>query len=268
MSYDLVVLEAHNPGLLTGSGNHTYLLVGARGEATLVDAGIGHERHLAELRGALDNREATLTRVVVTHAHSDHSSGAPALSRQYPVVRFEKFPWPGEDSRAVDWRELTDGQAIQVGDQSLAVVHTPGHAPDHIALWHAPSRAAFVGDLVIAGGSVVIPWSSGGDLGDYLRSLDRLIALEPDVLYPAHGPEIRNPLAMLNAHLVHRRLREKQVIDALRRGDSTVPAIAESIYHGLQPGLVAYASENVRAHLAKLEAEGRVAQSEDRWTLV
>jgi glyoxylase-like metal-dependent hydrolase (beta-lactamase superfamily II) len=263
-----IVLDAHNPGPLTGSGNHTYLIVGDRGESTLVDAGVGNEQHLAELRAALDDRHADLTRVVVTHAHSDHSSGAPAIARQHPGVRFEKYPWPAEDSRAIDWRPLTDGQAVEIGGESLLVVHTPGHAPDHVALWHAASRAAFVGDLVIAGGSVMIPSSRGGDLREYLRSLERLISLQPDVLYPAHGPEIRNPLEVLNAHLVHRRLREKQVIDALRRGDSTVPAIAESIYHGLDPGLMAYASENVRAHLAKLEAEGRAIREHDRWTMV
>jgi glyoxylase-like metal-dependent hydrolase (beta-lactamase superfamily II) len=267
MSIDIVVLEAHNPGPLTGSGNHTYLIAGGRGEAALVDAGVGNEQHLGDLRAALDDRQATLTRVVVTHAHSDHAAGAPAVAQQHPGARFEKYPWPGQDSRAVDWLPLTDGQAIEIGHESFVVVHTPGHAPDHIALWHAASRAAFVGDLVIAEGSVMIPWSHGGNLGDYLRSLERLVALRPDVLYPAHGSEIRDPQAVLHAHLVHRRLRETQIIDALRRGDSTVPAITESIYHGLRSGLMAYASENVRAHLAKLEAEGRAILEHDRWTL-
>src|SRR4029434_6162788 len=120
----------------------------------------------------------------------------------------------------------------------------------------ATTRAAFVGDLVIQGGSVVIPWSRGGNLEDYLASLERLIALRPHALYPAHGPVIADPLPVLSGQVEHRRMRERQIIDAMRQGHSTMSAIIESIYDGLDPALMAAASENVRAHLEKLKADG------------
>ena len=204
--------------------------------------------------------------MLVTHAHSDHAAGSPLIAGRHPTAAFAKFPWPEEDVRyPVDWQPLVDGETVDAGGETLTVLHTPGHSPDHIALWHAPTRAAFVGDLVIQGGSVMIPWSRGGNLEDYLASLERLIALRPRTLFPAHGPVIADPLAVLSGHVEHRRMRERQIISALRQGHSTVPAITESIYDGLDPALMPAAGENVRAHLEKLKADGLAFEHDERW---
>ena len=146
-------------------------------------------------------------------------------------------------------------------------MHTGEHSPDHVAFWHEPSRTAFTGDLVVQGSSVMIHWSRGGDLPDYLAALERLIALEPRTLLPAHGPAISNPMAVLRSCLKHRRMRKRQVVDALLAGHSTVQAIAESIYDGLDSALIAAAYENVRAHLEKLKADGRAFVENERWRL-
>ena len=90
-------------------------------------------------------------------------------------------------------------------------------------------------------------------------------ALEPARLLPAHGPAVDEPDALLAAYLAHRRTREAQVLEALGRGRATVQAIADSIYDGLEPALLAAARENVRAHLEKLRAEGRVVEENGRW---
>ena len=89
----------------------------------------------------------------------------------------------------------------------------------------------------------------------------------PRRLLPAHGPEPDDPAALLSAYLDHRRMRERQVIAALKADRSTVHAIAESIYYGLGPSLMSAARENVRAHLEKLKAEGRARVEEDRWRI-
>lgn len=267
MSFDVVVLPAYNPGPMTGAGNNTYLVFGNTRGASLIDAGVGHERHLAAIDRELAGRHASLERILVTHAHTDHASGAPVVAARHPGAACAKYPWPEQDPRGLDWRPLADGQLIDAGGATLTVVHTPGHSPDHVVFWHAASRTLFTGDLVIPGGSVMIPASRGGHLGDYLRSLERVMALDSAALCPAHGPIVREPLALLNGHLEHRRLRERQVIAALERGHSTVPAIAESIYDGLEPPLMAAARETVRAHLAKLEAEGRAVLEHERWAL-
>lgn len=107
----------------------------------------------------------------------------------------------------------------------------------------------------------------------YLRSIERLIALDPARLLPAHGPAVDAPGQLLRATIAHRLRREAQVRDAVAERLETVHAITDSIYDGLDPALMPAARENVRAHLDKLEREGIVTAVDrggrpvERWQL-
>ena len=150
---------------MTGGGNWTWLLTGR--VPTLIDAGTGHLRHLDSIAEAL--KTLPLAQVLVTHAHSDHMSGAPAIAERMPGARFFKMPWPERDSRwPAPWAPLSDGDAVEAGDTALTVLHTPGHAPDHLCFWHEESRTLFGGDLAIKGTTVYIPSAHHGDLAAYL----------------------------------------------------------------------------------------------------
>lgn len=245
---------------MTGAGNHTWLVVGA--VPTLVDAGVGSPSHLDAIAAALDAAGRPLDQVVVTHAHSDHASGAPAIAVRWPDARFMKIPWPEADGRCpVSWRAVADGETLAAGDTRLEVVATPGHSPDHICLWHAESRTLFGGDLLIEGATVVVPGTRGGSLRDYLASLERIKALNPAQVLPAHGPAIDRPIALIDRYIAHRHAREVEIFEAITGGARTVDAVVTVVYPQIAGPLRKVAVETVHAHVRKLVDEGRIDSS-------
>lgn len=241
-------VPALNPGALTGRGNNTWLLDGE--EPTLIDAGVGVAAHVEAVADALGGR--ALRRVLVTHGHSDHASGVPALRARWPSVEAAKFIIGDETG----WTALADGQQIRAGDAVLTVVHTPGHALDHVCFWNAATRGLYGGDMVVHGTTVMIPAGRGGGLRAYLRSLERMAALAPARIFPGHGPVIVDPLGLIAEYVEHRRLRDAQVAACLRDGISDADAIVARVYPDLAPELVPAARATVEAHLEKLREDG------------
>lgn len=254
-------LHAANPGPMTGEGNWTYLI--GRERPLLIDAGVGDASHLDAIAAAAPNG---VSQVVVTHAHSDHIAGAATIAARWPSAGFSKHPWPTRDPKLA-WQWLRDGSIVATDEGDLTVLHTPGHSPDHITLWHADSRTLFVGDMLVLGSTVVIPASHGGSLGDYLKSLDRMLQLNPARALPAHGPVIEDPAALIHRYVEHRAQRETQVLSEIAIRPSTVDALVSAIYPTLLPDLVPMARESVLAHLHKLRDEGRVICDNDRWMI-
>ena len=241
----MIALAAGNPSEWTGpTGNITYLFPGP--PSVLVDAGVGHQLHVAAIVTALAGR--LLDFVLVTHAHPDHSAGVPALTLRWPqlVVR----GGPGGAFR--------DGELFVAGGTRLRAVHTPGHAPDHFCFFDETTRDLCCGDLARLGGTVVIPASGGGSMRDYLQSLRRVRDLNPERLYPAHGPVIPDPAALIDEYLAHRAAREQQVLHAYESGSATPQEIVSRVYSDLSPALEGAALETVLAHLQKLREDGRI----------
>ena len=245
-----MLVPAFNPGPLTGWGNNTWLLDGP--EPTLVDAGIGQPEHVDAVAAALGGRP--LVRVLVTHGHSDHASGAPALRARWPGVELCKWLLAGE----AGWQPLSNGQRVRAGDRDVEVVHTPGHALDHVCFWDASTRELYAGDMVAMGTTIVVPGERGGGMQAYLGSLERMAALKPERIYPGHGRIIDQPLERIAEFIAHRRMRESQVIACLDAGVTDVETMVARIYPDLAEGLRPAARQTVEAHLGKLRAEGRI----------
>jgi glyoxylase-like metal-dependent hydrolase (beta-lactamase superfamily II) len=247
---DPLLIFAENPGALTGAGNNTWFIDGA--EPALIDAGVGSANHVAALARALKGR--SLRRVIVTHHHADHASGLTALSERWPSLEACKFVRHGETG----WRAVSDGERLRAGDRWLTVIHTPGHADDHVCLWDPERSDLFSGDMVLSGTTVVIPAGRGGNLRLYLASLERLAALVPRRIFPGHGEVILDATDVIEAHVAHRQRREREIVASLAAGASTVELIVERVYPGLAMNLIPAARLTVLAHLEKLREEGKL----------
>jgi glyoxylase-like metal-dependent hydrolase (beta-lactamase superfamily II) len=249
------LLLAPNPSMMTGPGTNTFLVWDPRQEAAgavAVDPGpedMGHLERIAQ-HAAL---HGGLRAILVTHGHPDHLEGAPRLRERTgaPILA-----WSREGSPQAD-RALADEEEVLVGGRALRAVYTPGHRFDHLCFLLEDADALFAGDLVAGTGTVVIA-PPEGDLLDYMASLRRLLALDLRLILPAHGPAIERPSELLEQYIQHRNDRERQVLDGLGHGLTTVPDLVVFVYTDVDPKLHGMAALSLTAHLLKLEREGRV----------
>jgi len=259
-----------NPGMMTGPGTNTYLI--GRRDPILLDTGAGVPEYMNGLTGYLAERGWTQpSRVVLTHRHRDHLGGVAHLRERYRGLHVGKLI-----HRDADLPEgietLRDGQTIEGDGATLVAIHTPGHASDHLCYYLPEENAVFTGDVVLAGSTTVIP-AEDGDLLDYMSSLKRLQQLGVRRIYPAHGPVVEDGPALIAEYIEHRLLRERQILEVLGDGPSTIPAIVERVYAAVPKNLHAMAGQSVASHLKKLAREDRVREhpvpdAASRWELV
>src|SRR5271167_903583 len=217
-----------NPSPFTGPGTNTYI-VGTSKRPLLLDTGQGVaiypdllETALKELSGA-----SGLERIVLTHAHVDHLGGVKQVTERFGEMEVLKMPREGHDAPAGAISAIGHDAVVHTEGATLRAVFTPGHAPDHLCYYLEEERAVFTGDVVLGAGTTVIP-DDTGDLGEYMDSLRRLLALDLETIYPAHGPVIRNPREKLHEYIAHRELRERQILGALA-GNGNRPLEAMTI---------------------------------------
>lgn len=264
---------APNPSPYTFTGTQTYL-VGNAGDVAVIDPGPDDPGHIAAIMEALgDDR---LVAIMCTHTHRDHSPAAKPLAALTgaPIVGCAplmlKVDGPRSDE-AFDPtyepdRVLADGEQMRGTGWTLTAVHTPGHTSNHLCFALEESGALFTGDHVMGWStSVVIP--PDGDMGDYMRSLDRLYARGDRVYYSAHGAPIDKPRQLVRGMIGHRRQRENQIVRLLGEGARAITDLVPLMYKGLDPRLEGAAGMSVKAHLLDLERRGLVARSEDIWTI-
>jgi len=256
----VVVALGQNPGVFTGPGTNTYL-VGTGPQRILLDTGEGRPAYLDVLERACERAGVSgLQEIVLTHGHPDHMGGVRGVIERFGPLRVSKLGWPGNDERfGVELSPLADGDRVRTPGATLRAVHTPGHAQDHLCFVLEEEGSLFSGDNVLGVGTTVIP-PHGGDLLDYMNSLERLLAEAPRAIYPAHGPRIADGQAKIREYIAHRREREEQILTALAQGLAQIPEMVRRIYAGYPEALFAAAAMSVASHLRKLEREGRVAR--------
>ena len=267
----VVVALGQNPGLFTGPGTNTYL-VGTGRERILLDTGQGLPEYLPILAQALDRAECEIQEIVLTHGHVDHIRGVAGIRERYGPLRVSKFPWPAfDESCPAELQPLSDGDVVHCEGASLRALHTPGHAADHLCFLLEEEGSAFSGDNVLGVGTTVIP-AEGGDLQDYMDSLEKLLAASPSCIYPAHGPRIPDGVGKLREYIAHREEREREILAALAPGSRAIPEIVGVVYAAYPESLHPAARMSVCSHLLKLEREQRVKRHgapalDANWTL-
>lgn len=250
--HDIALVRAGNPGPFTLSGTNTWLV--GRDPCWVVDPGPALDEHVEAVL-AEGGERGGIGGIVLTHDHADHAEGAATLAervRSGAVVRAadaDRVPvaatrYPGDIA-------LRDGD--EVGP--FAVVATPGHAPDHVAF--VAGRACFTGDAVLGEGSVFISPDPGA-LSGYLAALDRLRAMDLDVLCPGHGPPVGDPVAKLSEYIEHRLDRERRLLAALDVGMRSTDELLDAAWSDAPAILRPAAAVTLAAHLDKLAEEGRL----------
>lgn len=239
-------LRAENPSPLTLSGTNTWIV--GRDPAYVVDPGPALEVHIERLVAALDARGG-LGGIALTHDHADHSEGVEALRKLRPA--------PLAASRGEVDVELVSG----AGFGPFMALATPGHAPDHLALIYG--RVCFTGDAVLGEGSVFIAPDPGA-LAGYLDGLCGLRERDLDVLCPGHGPPIWEPAAKLEEYIAHRLERERLLLAALAAGRRSIAELLDAAWPDVPVELRPVAAVSLRAHLDKLEDEGRLPGGVER----
>lgn len=266
LSERIVRVTAPNPGMMTGPGTNSYFVGDPQADRwALIDPGPADAAHLASLQAAAPG---PVHWVLATHTHVDHSPGAVAAARAFGAEVLGRRPdhAQGQDLSFVPARELQHGEMLVLGPQAtLQVVHTPGHASNHLCYLLQEEKLLFTGDHVMQGSTVVIN-PPDGDMTAYLRALQALLDVELDWLAPGHGFLVAQPHAVLQALIAHRLRREGKVVDALRpRGSALIDELLPEVYADTPPRLHPVARRSLLAHLLKLRADGRAEDDGETW---
>jgi glyoxylase-like metal-dependent hydrolase (beta-lactamase superfamily II) len=265
-------LTAANSGPFTFTGTNSFII--GTGRVAVLDPGPDDPGHVRALLDAIGGE--SVEAILVSHTHRDHSpgarylreaTGAPVLAAG-PHVAARSLQ-AGETNRLDASADhdfspdeiLADGAQFTIGDVTLEAVATPGHTANHLAFALAEAGILFSGDHVMAWSTTVVAPPDGA-MGDYMASLERLLAREERLYLPAHGGPVSDPARYVRGLKAHRKMRERAILDRLQKGDRSIPGIVENIYRDVDPKLHGAAALSVFAHLEELVAQGLVSTAD------
>jgi len=272
LSPRLIRVTANNGSLMTGPGTNTYLVGGgATNEWAVIDPGPLDEAHVDAIMAAAPG---PIRWIFATHTHNDHSPACVPLKARTGATVYGRVP----DHK--EWQDTSFAPDVHlVGSErfelpapeglttTLHVVHTPGHASNHLCYRLEEEKLLFTGDHVMQLSTVVIN-PPDGDMAAYIGSLRALAELDLDWLAPGHGFLMAQPQRAIEGIVAHRLKREAKVVNALRE---LSPADAETllarVYDDVKPQLLAMALRSLRAHLYKLRDDGVARETDGHWAL-
>ena len=254
---------ANNPSPFTYFGTGTYVL--GTGHVAVIDPGPADEAHIQALLDGLEGE--TISHVLVTHTHMDHSPGCALLSKHTDARTYAYGPHgAGKAEDGIQVEEggdmafqpdelVRDGDIIDGGDWQVECVYTPGHTSNHMCFQLVAEKALFTGDHVMGWSTSVIS-PPDGDMAAYMASLRRLLDRDDAVFWPTHGPSIVDPKAHVQAFIDHRLERQEQILACLRAGFETIATMVPEMYRGHPEYLYPAAQRSVLAAVELMVTEG------------
>lgn len=257
----------NNPSPYTFKGTSSFIV--GQGQVAIIDPGPDDEQQLAALLDAV--RGETVTHILVTHSHADHSPLARRLKQATGARTYAQggVAPQGEAELRLDASidhdfapdvMLAEGDVVQGPGWTLEALFTPGHMSNHMCFALKEEQALFSGDHVMSWATSVIA-PPDGDMGQYFASLRKLLDREDRVYHPGHGPSRRDPLPLVRGYLAHRRMREEAIRARVAQGARTVPEIVAAIYADVDPKLHGAAALSTTAHLDHLVSQGKLRRT-------
>lgn len=261
----VIRLTAPNPGMMTGPGTNTYILGHER--FTVLDPGPAEARHIERI---LELTGGIVDQVVVTHTHPDHSPATAELKAR-TGCRVFGLPAPGgpsQDRTFAPDDQPEHGDLIVTEAGILKVLHTPGHASNHLCYLLLEQELLFSGDHIMQGSTVVIN-PPDGDMKAYIDSMHDLLSESMRFIAPAHGFLVAEPPVVIDYLVTHRLSREHKIWRVLEAGAPiSLKDLTARAYDDVPTALHGVASRSALAHLLKLEVEHRAFQADDLWHTV
>ena len=259
-------ITAPNPGVFTGGGTNTYLV--GREDLTLIDPGPNIKEHIDEIIRVGENK---IKRILVTHTHTDHSPAALPISKVLDVPMYGRLidgesSW--EDETFIPDVILNDADIIKTDEYTLEVIHTPGHASNHLCFLIKELNCLITGDHIMDGSTVVIG-PPDGNMADYLESLNKLFQYKIDCLAPGHGNFMYEPKKVIESIIRHRLSREAKVLRRLEDvGDIDLESLTAIVYDDVPEQLHPIAKFSLEAHLLKLLNEGVIKKDNNNFAKI
>ena len=244
-------VTAPNGSMFTGPGTNSYLI--GVNDMTLVDPGPKIDKHLSHLLQLGANK---IKRILVTHTHPDHSPGAKVLADKLGVPLMGRLV-AKDDSRQDKTfkpdRVLHHGDIITTEEYSIEVLHTPGHASNHLCYLIKEEETLLTGDHIMNGSTVVIAHPDGS-MKEYLDSLALLKNYQFTRIGPGHGDFLGDPFEVVDWIIAHRLKREQKVVEKLMLlASCSSDELVKEVYDDVDSKLHPIALWSLEAHLVKLQ---------------